>query len=555
MSEPIRGWETSLFEPFLDWQAEYADLETRLLNSEVARLTAGQDATAYLLSSASLSTDDNEDDNGGASQKKNVAKILLDQTQGVFALAEEAMSRCMALTHGYGAATYIEAVDMIAKNFLHKERDTLSRAIDMRMRRRRSSALPADSDGSIVYSQEDWATIQLALRLLETSRAIWARISMMESKVGTRLVDVASMIRDARLDPLLQAVPGTCKGALVLLWQSTLNSAQLNALVDSIEQHKQGSQSNGNSKTPPLFVKARAASLDLTRAAQMFLHNTVLAPLLQALEQYHTLPVWSQNTESTQDSRGAAFDLHIPTFSLSPSETITHVGEGLFNLPGLFEVYAEDEALGFSVDTLPGLDSETIAHLRREHGPSAGVGIGSVPLASPQTTMNRHGHRMSIVGNEFLPSGKALESPATSAPSRTSPGLSHHSSYSLSSPALGATREQQSTEALSAEVVISTWLSSLTRSVLNHLVKESLPSIRYLSKHGEAQLVSDLAYITNVAKALDVELEELESWKMALDGGEAGSAEEGQPAPPMNPEIAETVRRVKLRPHQPRVER
>ncbi|KAK9897333.1 hypothetical protein P389DRAFT_55872 [Cystobasidium minutum MCA 4210] len=565
-SEPVRAWETSLFEPFLDWQAEYADLETRLLNHEIARLTAGQDATAYLLSSASISSDDQDDDNestssSSASQRKNVAKILLDQTLSVFTLAEEAMGRCMALTHGYGAAAYVEAVDMVFRNYLHKERDTLTRAIDVRTRRRRApTAGGADRDGSIEYSQEDWATFQLALRLLDASRTIWDRISALEAKVTTRLIDVAGLMKEARLDPLSQVVPGTCKGALVLLWQSTLNSASLNSLLDSIDQHHSNLQAG---PAPTLFTKARAASIDLTRASQSFLHNTILAPLIQALEKYPNLAVWSQPSDSRQENRGAAFDLHIPTFSLSPSETITHVGEGLFNLPGLFEVYAEDDALGFSLDTLPGLDAETVRQLRKEHSQSAGVGIGNAPLPSPQHVMNRHGHRMSIVGNEFLPSKTAEQQQQQNTqqqqPQRPSPSISHHSSYSLSSPA-GTTsgQEQQQTERLSAELVISTWLSALTRSVLQHLVKEALPSIRYLSKHGEAQLASDLAYISNVAKALDVGLEELESWKLALEGGDkAAEADDGEQngGPAVNPEIIEMIRRMRLRPVQMRNER
>lgn len=538
-SEPIRAWETSLFEPFLDWQAEYADLETRLLNSEVNRITAGQDATAYLLSSASISDDDDSSNSSG--QRRNVAKMLLDQTLAVFILTEEAMGRCMALTHGYGAAAYIEAVDAVFKNYLHKERDTLTRATDMRTRRRRVTGAGPAQDGSIEYSQEDWATFQLALRLLDTSRTIWNRMAALETKVSTRLIDVADLMKEARVDPSSQVVPGTSKGALVLLWQSTLNSAALNSLLDSIDQYRHHSQAG---PAPVLFSKARAASIDLTRASQSFLHNTILAPLLQALEKYSDLPVWSQSSESRPENRGAAFDLNIPTFSLSPSETITRVGEGLFNLPGLFEVYAEEDALGFSIDTLPGLDAETIKHLRKEHSPSAGVGIGNAPLPSPQQGLTRHAHRMSIVGNEFLPSKSADQ------PTRPSPGLSHHSSYSMSSPALPASATDQQTAALSAEVVISTWLSSLTRYVLGHLVKESLPSIRYLSKHGEAQLASDLAYISNVAKALDVELEELESWKSALEGGEKTetTGEEGSapPAPPGNPEILEIVRKMRL---------
>lgn len=537
-SEPVRAWEVSLFEPFLDWQAEYAELETRLLINEVSRLTAGQDATAYLLSSASLH-DDNDDESSRQGQTKNVAKILLDHTNAVLGLAEEAMGRCMAFTHGYGASAFIEAVDSVLKTFLIKERDTLTRAIELRTHRRRTTPIPSDSDGSVEYSQEDWATFQLALRLLDVSRSIWEKLDSLENRIRSRLVDIVNLVKEARNDPLSQLLPGTTRGALVMLWQSTLNSAGLNALLDSIDAYQ---SSPNSSPAPILFSGARSASVDLTKASQTFLHSTVLAPLLQALDRYPSLQVWAQSAESRPEARGAAFDLQIPTFSLSPSETITHVGEGLFNLPGLFEVYAGDEALGFSLDTLPGLDADSVKHLRSEHGSASGLGIGHGPLSSPSIPSSRHAHRMSIVGNEFLPT-KGDNAPNGQS-SRTSPSISHQSSHSLSTPH-AQTPNSGRTNGLSAEVVISTWLSSLARSVLTHLVGEVLPSIRYLSKHGSAQLASDLIYISNVAKALDVELEDIESWKTALEGDDANSD-----AAPASDEIVELVRRLKIRPFQ-----
>jgi hypothetical protein len=52
----------------------------------------------------------------------------------------------------------------------------------------------------------------------------------------------------------------------------------------------------------------------------------------------------------------------VPTFSLSPSEVAHRVGDGLLNLPRLFEVYAEDDALGFELGGLAGSDgaAETV---------------------------------------------------------------------------------------------------------------------------------------------------------------------------------------------------
>ena len=119
---------------------------------------------------------------------------------------------------------------------------------------------------------------------------------------------------------------------------------------------------------------------------------------------------------------------------------------------------------------------------------------------------------------------------------------------------------------LPAEVVISTWLSSLTRSVLLHLVKKALPAIRSLTKDGQEQLAADLGYISNVAKALDVEVEQLEKWRIALEA-EAGSRnklsapgtgealngsesrlEEDGTVQEVDPEVAEMLQRIRSRP-------
>jgi transposase-like protein len=276
---------------------------------------------------------------------------------------------------------------------------------------------------------------------------------------------------------------------------------------------------------------------------------------------------------------------------LSPSETITKVGEGLFNLPGMFEVYADDNALGFSLETLPDLDAETIRMLRTEYGqvpllPGA-AGIVASPIPSPGLShappahVNKHGHapRMSLAGgsggNEFLPAGSGSTSAVSPAGApRVSPSLSHHHSYSLSHhPASSAAAHahagpQMQAQDLPAEVVISTWLSSLTRSVLLYLVQKAVPAIRSLTKHGQEQLAADLGYISNVAKALDVEVEQLEKWRAALEAETegaprkklsvavvGGTQSDGEPrseddgaVQEVDPEIAEMLQRIRSRP-------
>jgi len=75
----------------------------------------------------------------------------------------------------------------------------------------------------------------------------------------------------------------------------------------------------------------------------------------------------------------------------------------------------------------------------------------------------------------------------------------------------------QRVAAFSSEMVSSTWLNSLTLSLLSHLTSVILPSIISLSSSGCAQLASDLAYLSNIVHALNVEWDDLERWKEVVE--------------------------------------
>lgn len=486
--EPLRPWETAIFEPFLDWQTAYPALERAFLASEVARETGGVDLMEYLVTSPGRS------DAG--------ERALWDATVTVFGFVEDAVGRSLALTHGYAAVGMVEVVDETLVGFFERRRGELAKVrkgAPGRVGGRQSQFATEEEEEEdalegLEYSTEDWGTFQSGLRLLDTCRSISERLAAFEGKLRSRLTTLARTIQDSRSDPAGYVIPGTTRGAVTMLRQSTLNSADLNALLEPLEKKPADFASSIAPSPPALLPQTRLATIELTRSTQLFLHDTILAPLLAHLAEYATLPVWSTAAEQRPGGKGA-FDLSIPTFSLSPTETISRVGEGLFNLPRLFEVYADDDALTFSIETLPFVDADS---LRALHGPPPAVHI--VPPPTPRT----HSHRLS---SEALPPPPS-PNPATRRPPPPPAPL----------------------PALSAETVIATWLSSLTLSLLAHLTSVSLPAITRLTRHGAAQLVSDLGYISNVARALDVESsEELESWREALEGeGEGRGEREGR---------------------------
>ncbi|GAA5980937.1 hypothetical protein JCM11641_005490 [Rhodosporidiobolus odoratus] len=530
ISAHVRERETALFEPFLDWQVEYPELERRFLVSEMGR-TMG-DAADWVLplissSSSSTSLGINPASSGAAG-----SKLLLEKTAKLFGLLEDAVGRNLALTHGYAAKGLVEVINDVLVGFFESRRDDLVRASREKgsaAERRRAQVTAAQLAGGLgmggadeeqemvleglEYSTEDWTTFQFGLKVLDACRGMGERLSGFEGRLKGRMTVLAQAVAQARNEPGRYTAPGTTRGAVLLLRQSTLNSADLAELLDPLERPEaptpsQGTLAHSHPPPPPpvtpfLLPKARGAAVEFTRTTQLFLHDTILAPLLNHLNEYSSLSCWT--TSIDRPGGKGAFDLSIPTFSLSPTETISRVGEGLFNLPRLFEVYADDDALSFSIETLPYVDVEAIRAMQQP------------PTTAQAMGRSHSGHRTTPSFDTFTPSSPPL--------SRSHRG----SSFSSSSSALPPPPVQ--TIPLSAETVIATWLSSLTLSILTHLTTQTLPSLTRLSKHGAVQLSADLDYIVNVARALEVESPRgLDRWREAVEvaGGEEGTWREGR---------------------------
>jgi hypothetical protein len=469
--EPVRAWETALFEPFLDWQVEYPELERKYLAAEILRQTDGSDVMESLLS--------------GASERG--VKVLWEHSVAVFGFAEDAIGRALALTHGYAARGLVDAVDGQLGEFMDRRSAELVKARKGGVRPRPRPKGDDDDDAleleGLEYSTEDWSSFQFGLRLLDTCRAITDRLSSFEGRLRTRLTGIAQAVKDARSDPLEYTVPGTTRGAVTMLRQSVLNSMELATLLAPLEPPSAESLSSPSSPSPlplppaTLLPRARMSTTEFTRSTQLFLHSTILAPLLAHLHDYASLPTWTTPAEQRPGGKGA-FDLSIPTFSLSPTETISRVGEGLFNLPRLFEIYADDDALAFSLETLPFVDVDALL-------PPPSPAPGSTSTFRPTRVSS-----LDLLPSPPLPCTSSLPRGPSPPPSPT---------------------------ALSAERVIATWLTSLTLSILSHLTTVVLPSLSRLSTHGAAQLGADLSYMANVARALDVESsEELGVWGEAV---------------------------------------
>jgi hypothetical protein len=412
-SSSLSVWETTLYEPFLDLQMAYPSLERKYLAHQ-------------LRFSPSLS--------GPSSRSSgDIARLLSELSLAAVSTAEEAINRCIAFTHGFGSKGLIDALNTFFEGFLDSQHDLLEKA-DNAGSGKKAGRDELDLDG-LDYTTEDWGSFQTGLHVLSTCKDVRDRLSAFEERLSTYLIGVTTILAPDAATP-----DQTTRGAISLLQQSPLNSSELQTITSSSNTSKHHLQS------------ARTALGSLTRTAQRRLQAIILAPIISQLNTYPTLAVWAAPDKTTK--RG---ELSIPTFSLSPTDIIVRVSEGLLNLLRVFEVYASDASLSYSIETLPFVDPSLFeANVENENETRADKLVSPTSLTHP------------------------------TAPTE---------------------------QTMAPETVLSTWISSLTLSLLAHLSSITLPSIRSLSNSGAKQLEADLDYLSNAVRALDVEWEELEKWK------------------------------------------
>ncbi|KAI0689161.1 Golgi complex component 7-domain-containing protein [Cytidiella melzeri] len=462
------SWDQELVEPFVDFQADYASLERRYLY-DALRNIFGEDARVTA----------------------DKARLLRERSVDVFGVADEAITRCQAFTHGYGAAGLVQALETLFKTFADKSKAEVASAhIGV------SGGLTSSASGDLSdldYTSEDWVTIQTLLHTLEAVRAFNDKLLGYETRLRATLLAISHTFRLSRADPAGFQISGTTRGTVQVLAQSSLNNMELHdllELVDPDQHHASQSRNEQPFLTPtppvpeprrtpsgfffppnvlaPLLRDSRESVSGFAKHCQVALQDVILSPLRKRLVSYPSMPVWSAAPDPKTKRGGASAvnAVSVPTFSLSPSETMQRVAEALLNLPRLFEVYADDDALSFSLETLPFIKVEMLRALSEPH-----------PEASP-------GHSR-----------------------RTA-------SLSMKTPPVGIPSSQSTaTLVLPPEAVSAVWLSSLGLSLLSHLTSTVLPSIRALSTDGAAQLASDLGYLSSIVMALNIEDAELDKWK------------------------------------------
>ncbi|WVO15609.1 hypothetical protein L204_103269 [Cryptococcus depauperatus] len=339
------AWETGLYEPFLDWQASYSSLEQNYLHS--------------ILSSLKLvMIDSNENRSGVISSahekvkrrgkgKESVSQMIGNSVQ-VFEKAREAVKRCRVFTLGFGAVGLEKSLDAFLEEWFTDQVDSLSSMVPSLS----TSAAPThdldlDNDGD---GDESSMAFQVTLHVLDACKKLAGNVNEFERELREEMISWQGVLRATKERWTEVWLPGAQEKESKIAWkaasllqQSTLNTVDLHTLFSSLS-------------TTKLLPQTQVALNNLTSQTQVILIDLILHPLFALLDTYPSLSTWSKSSRLGESGEGRTSQgLRVPEFSLSPTDVIARLAEGVLGLLRVWEVYGNTESLGFSLSTLPNL--------------------------------------------------------------------------------------------------------------------------------------------------------------------------------------------------------
>lgn len=464
------GWIVSVFDPFLPFQMDFGLYEKKFLVQQIANTLHINGAVDYM----------------------EQCNSLVDQISVLFKTAEGSLVRCQQFTRGYAAVELVENLNV----FWRAVADKMCRVITQmsvelglrteaevggRSRAASANVMDSGANSNKFVSMESetefknmdfvgpsstrgWTSVQVAIRILGLCAVLDRKLKASSTNLVNYLKSVKKLVEtdelylthrpsatftplpqlstsNPALDDLMDVGGGGGSGSsivLVTIKSSPLNSSKLRSLLEFVVQQQ---SVGGESSSINLFKEAEPSLGSLILTAQEFVFDSLFTPIYNLLVSIPGMDSW----KSSPVAVSSPFNLNVPQFSLSPSTYITRIGEHLLTLPQQLELYAEDEALSFSVKNLPFLNKEDLVDI-------VGVGGG--------------GDDDKVVVNE---------SPTA--------------------------REDDDEE----DAVTHLWLTSLSRGTMSGLTENILRIPVTLSEHGIKQIVTDLAYIINVFAAMDIE--------------------------------------------------
>lgn len=295
----------------------------------------------------------------------------------LFGLASAAVDRCVKLTDGLAVCGLLKALKALFTKYVSDFSTTLQSI--------RKKCKLEDTPSSSVF-QEDWTAFQNSVRIIATCGELLRQCGAFEQQLSNKILGTAGKYLSDSYSPrslagVQEASSTERKSATKNPWQEYNylqrgSMAEYNSLMEVLYSLKE--KGTGNSS---LLAEPRAALTRLNQQANQLAFDSVF------LQIKHQLCLVSKMESQESPGFGESYTEDLPTFSLSPQEYITNIGQYLMSLPLHLEPFVtqEDPALEMALhagklpfppeqgDDLPELDN------------TADYWLGSIARATMQT--------------------------------------------------------------------------------------------------------------------------------------------------------------------------
>ncbi|KAM6897780.1 conserved oligomeric Golgi complex subunit 7 [Xenentodon cancila] len=295
----------------------------------------------------------------------------------LFGLAGAAVERCLRLTDGLAVCGLLKALKALFTKYVSDFSTTLQSI--------RKKCKLEDMPSSSVF-QEDWTAFQNSVRIIATCGELLRQCGAFEQQLSNKILGTAGKYLSESYSPrslagIQEASSTERRSATKNPWQEYNylqkgNVAEYNSLMEVLYSLKE--KGTGNSS---LLAEPRTALTRLNQQANQLAFDSVF------LQIKHQLCLVSKMEIQEASGLGESYSEDLPTFSLSPQEYITNIGQYLMSLPLHLEPFVtqEDPALEMALhagklpyppeqgDDLPELDN------------TADYWLGSIARATMQT--------------------------------------------------------------------------------------------------------------------------------------------------------------------------
>ncbi|XP_062331248.1 conserved oligomeric Golgi complex subunit 7 [Osmerus eperlanus] len=343
----------ALYDPYKPYQLQYGDLEESHLLIQISAVPLERGEVIDCVEELSHS----------------VGKL--------FGLASAAVDRCVKLTDGLAVCGLLKALKALFTKYVSDFSTTLQSV-------RRKCRLE-DTPSSAAF-QEDWTTFQNSVRIIATCGELLRQCGAFEQQLSNKILGTAGKYLSESYSPrslagIQEAGSTERKSSARNPWQEynylqRSDMVEYNSLMEVLYSLKE--KGTGNSS---LLAEPRVALTRLNQQANQLAFDSVF------LQIKHQLCLVSTMESREAGGFGESYAEDLPTFSLSPQEYITNIGQYIMSLPLHLEPFVtqEDPALELALhagklpfppeqgDDLPELDN------------TADYWLGSIARATMQT--------------------------------------------------------------------------------------------------------------------------------------------------------------------------